>query len=132
MDEDPNGALGPAEDAGDLGGRHLLDEAQDDRAAAVGGQSPDGPPRRGGLVADRGAALDVERVGDVRGGLDRGLSGGAGASARWFATTLRAIRKSQTRNVEAPSPSAGRARSSNRSRFVRAARNVRSVASSAS
>ena len=48
------------------------------------------------------------------------------------ATAFRAIWKSQTRNVEAPSPSDGRARSSNRPRFVRAARNVRSVASSAS
>ena len=36
------------------------------------------------------------------------------------------------RNVEAPSPSAGRARSSNRCRFVSAAMNVRSAASSAS
>jgi len=48
-----------------------------------------------------------------------------------FATMFRAIWKSQTRNVEAPSPSAGRARSRNRCRFASAARNVRSVASSA-
>ena len=35
MDEDPHRALGPPEDAGDLGGRHLVDEAQDERAPAV-------------------------------------------------------------------------------------------------
>ena len=46
-------------------------------------------------------------------------------------STLRAIRKSHTLKVDAPSPSSGRARSSNRWRFARAARNVRSVASSA-
>ena len=63
-------------------------------------------------------------------------SSGASGCRRWrrrrSATALRAIWKSQTRKVDAPSPSAGRARSSNRPRFVRAARNVRSVASSAS
>ena len=103
----------PAEDAGDLGRRHLVDEAQDERAAAVGRQPADGAPRRGGLVA-AAPRLDVERVGDER---RRGSSGASGrrrrAGAR-SATTLRAIWNSQTRNVEAPSPSAGRARSSNR------------------
>ena len=51
---------------------------------------------------------------------------------RRSATTLRAIWNSQTRNVDAPSPSAGRARSSKPGSPARAARNVRSVASSAS
>jgi hypothetical protein len=70
MDEDANRALGLAEDAGDLCGRHLLDESKDDRAATVGGQAGDGPPRLGGLVAERGIALDVDRVSDVGSSLD--------------------------------------------------------------
>ncbi len=78
MDEDPYGALRSPEHAGDLGSRHLLDEPQDERPAPIGGQPTDGTPGCGRLVAGRRAALDVERVGDERRGLDRGL---------WMATT---------------------------------------------
>src|SRR5207244_13394642 len=38
-----------------------------------GRQPPDGSPRGGGLVADGDTSRDVERVGDERRGLDRGL-----------------------------------------------------------
>ncbi len=73
MDEDPHRALRPAEDTGDLGRRHLIDETQDDRPAAIRRQSTDGLPRRGCLVTHCGPALDVEGVGDERSRLDRGL-----------------------------------------------------------
>ena len=118
VDEDPDRALGPAEDAGDLGGRHLVDEAQDQRPAAVGGQAPDGRQAAAASSRARRAALDVERC-RRRARRPRAAppDGGAGARRR-SATALRAIWKSQTRNVEAPSPSAGRARSSNRPRFA--------------
>ena len=41
MDEDADGALRATQDAGDLGGRHLVDEAQDQGAApvAAGGEA---------------------------------------------------------------------------------------------
>jgi len=73
VDQDPHGALRPAEDTGDLRRRHLLDEPQDHGPPAICRQPPDGSPRGGGLVADGDAALDVERVGDERCGLDRRL-----------------------------------------------------------
>src|SRR5258705_72232 len=58
VDEDPHRALRPAEDTGDLGRRHLLDETQDDRPAAIGGQSTNGLPRPGCLLTHRRPALD--------------------------------------------------------------------------
>jgi len=105
VDEDPDCPLGTIEDAGDLGRGHLVDEAQDDRPATIAVEAADGPPGCGRVVAQYGVGLEVDR---------------------------RAIRSNQTRKVEAPSPSAGRARSSKRWRLVSAARNVRSVTSSAS
>ena len=119
MDQDPDRALGAAEDAGDLG------RATSRRRSA--GRPPGGDRRAAGRRRARPraassrrttVALDVERVGDDRRGrLERRLGLAAPARGARSATALRAIWKSQTRNVEAPSPSAGRARSSNRSRF---------------
>ena len=51
MEEDPDGPLGATQDPGDLGGRHLVDEAQDDGPAAVVVEPGDGPPGRRGLGA---------------------------------------------------------------------------------
>ena len=64
--------------------------------------------------------------------VSRVVSGRRQRRRRRSATTLRAIVNSHTLNVDAPSPSIGRARSSKRGRLASAARNVRSVASSAS
>ena len=73
MDEDPHRPLRPAEDAGDLRRRHLLDETQDHGPPAICRQPPDGSPGGGSLVADGDTSLDVEWVGHERGGLDRRL-----------------------------------------------------------
>ena len=73
-------------------------------------------PRRRG----RGVGLEVERVAATVAAASSGASGRRRRRRRRSATALRAIWNSQTRNVEAPSPSAGRARSSNRPRFARA------------
>ena len=81
MDEDAHGALRPAEHAGDLRGRHLVDEAQHERPAAVGGEAPDGGPRLGDIGPLGGPALDVERVADDRGGLERRLGTPASGAA---------------------------------------------------
>ncbi len=132
MDEDADRALGLAEDAGDLGGRHLVDEAEDERLAPVGRQAADGPPRGGGLVAGRDVPPSTSSGSATSAAASIGATGWRRRVRRWFATEFRAIWNSQTRNVDAPSPSAGRARSSNCGRPARAARNVRSVASSAS
>ena len=72
MDEDAHGVLGATEYAGDLRGAHLVDEAQDDRPASVRRQAPDRGPCGGDVLARRGAALDVERIGNDRGGVERG------------------------------------------------------------
>ena len=45
VDQHPDRAFGPAEDARDLGRGHLFDEAQDKRAATVRGQPPKGSHR---------------------------------------------------------------------------------------
>ena len=135
MQEHPDGALGAAEDARDLRGRQLVDEAQHDGAAAVVGQAADRAPwpprhRRGGRVG-----LDVLGIDDRKTRCDRRLQAVAGRRRlvrRSLAITLRAIRNSHTLNVDAPSPSPARARSSNRWQVrERGRRNVRSVASSA-
>ncbi len=73
MDQDSNRAFRAAEDAGDLGRRHLVDEAQDDRAATIRRQPPDRAPRRRGLVVRCRGVLDVEGIGNERRGLDRSL-----------------------------------------------------------
>ena len=76
---------------------------------------------------DEEALMDaaLEAVNESRYGLH------ASVFTRSLATAFRAIRKSQTRKVEAPSPSSGRARSSKAGSAASAERKVRSVASSA-
>src|SRR2546427_531012 len=61
MDQDAHGAFRATEDAGDLGGRHLLDEAQDDRPPSIGRQATNGLPGGRRLVANGRSALDIER-----------------------------------------------------------------------
>ena len=50
VDEDPNGALGPPENPGDLRGRHLVDEPQHERLATVRRQAAHRAPGGSGLV----------------------------------------------------------------------------------
>ena len=98
MDEDADGALGAAEDAGDLGGAHLVDEAQHDRPPAVCRQAADGAPGGRGLVAG-GPSRPRRRAGSATIAPVASSSTAAGwrrADRRSFATTFRAIRKSQT------------------------------------
>ena len=115
MDQHADRALGPAEHARDLGGRHLVDEPQDERPPAIGREAARPRPgalglgRAGSWLASTSVARRVPRP-------PRGAPAGAPQLRRRFATSLRAIWNSQTRKVEAPSPSAGRARSSNRGR----------------
>ena len=103
---------------GDLGG---ATSRRRSAGRAPGGGRPAGGRRRAsavrGLVAagrrrPRGRAASADAVGR----LERRLGPATRAARRRSATTLRAIWKSQTRNVDAPSPSSGRARSSNRRR----------------
>ena len=121
MDEDPDRALGAAEDR-----RRSRPSTSRRRSAGrppgagrrAAGRRPARPRRpRRGRAASR---LDVDRRRRRRRPRRAApRAGGAGARRR-SATTLRAIWNSQTRNVEAPSPSAGRARSSNRGEVRRA------------
>ena len=71
VDEDPDGALGAAQDAGDLRGRHLVDEAQDQRPATIVGEAADRRPGRRDLVLSRRVAFDVDGAGDRAGRLER-------------------------------------------------------------
>ena len=92
--------------------RQLVDEAQDHGLAAVAGQAPDGAPgrarpRRGGPPSASRSSGSDDRPPRPRAAPR--AARGAGAPG----DSLRAIWNSQTRNVEAPSPSAGWARSSN-------------------
>ncbi len=55
MQQDSDGALRAAQDRGDLGGGHLVDEPQDDGPAAILGQPGNGlPGRTDGLASRRG------------------------------------------------------------------------------
>ena len=84
MDQDPHRALGAPEHAGDLGGRHLLDEAQDERPAAVVGQPADRGPCLGGLEPAGRSALDVDGAGQSRRPFERTpRDGGVGCAGRW-------------------------------------------------
>ena len=84
VDEHPDGALGPAEDAGDLRGRHLVDEAQDERPAAILGQPRDRPPRCSRGIVAFGVAL-AGRPARRRSPRPRaGPPGGGGARRRRF------------------------------------------------
>src|SRR3990172_11194072 len=66
MEEDANRAPGAPHPPGDLRGAHLIDEAQDERAAAIARQAADGTPGLGRLVPADSLTLDVLRVGDDR------------------------------------------------------------------
>src|SRR4051812_15985441 len=70
MDEDADGALGPAEDPRDLRGRHLVDEPQDQRLATIRRQAVNGKPRVARLVASNGPAGDVASIVETRGVLE--------------------------------------------------------------
>jgi hypothetical protein len=64
VDQDADCALRFAQDAGDLGGAHLVHEPEQNRATAIIGEGADGAQGGGGLVAQDGAALEVRGVGD--------------------------------------------------------------------
>ena len=111
MDEHPHGALGPAEDAGDLRRAHLVDEAQRERRgagrrAAPGGRAAPRRPRRGSRPRPRGRCRRRWR-GPHRAPPRAMRRAGAGGVRRSLATMLRAIRNSQTRKVDASGPSSG-------------------------
>ena len=88
-----------------------------ERPASIVGEPTDRRPGRGGLVPRPASASMSTGAATELGRLERRL-GWRRSRRRRSATALRAIWKSQTRNVEAPSPSVGRARSSNRARFA--------------
>jgi hypothetical protein len=125
MDQDADGGLGATEDARDLGRRHLVDEPQDERPTPVPGQAAHGVPGGPGLGVANGAALDVEGIGEDGRGRVVELGGGMAACPPAL------VRDDVTGDLDAPSPSAGRARASKRWRLASAPRNVRAVASSA-
>ncbi len=119
MDQDADRTLGAAEDARDLRGGHLVDEAQDDRPGAGRRGGARRPAMAVAVASCRATVASTSmRTGDDRRPPRAVPRDGPRRRRRRSATTLRAIWKSQTRKVEAPSPSAGRARSSNRPRFV--------------
>ena len=135
VDEDADRALGPAEDARDLRGAHLLDEPQRQRPAAVVGERLQGAQRLGRLVAGHGLAprgpwrpgSPARRRARPRA---RPRAAGGGSGARW----RRCCGRSGTARRGtccASGPSSGRACSRNRGRAASARRNTRSVASSA-
>jgi hypothetical protein len=78
VQEDADGALGPTQDLGDLGGRELMDEPEHDRLAPVAIEAGDRLPRGTGVVPgdDGGLWLIGRRHGHRR----RRLEGGDGMS----------------------------------------------------
>src|SRR6187402_2313492 len=84
MDQDTDRALAPTERARDLGRGHLIDEAQDDRAAPVAGQPRHGAPRFGGFVPAGDLRHDVDVVRDLGSRFERRFG-----PAATGATTLR-------------------------------------------
>ena len=85
VDQDPDRALGAAEDAGDLGRRHLVDEAQDDGPPTVAGQPVDGAPGRGRRLVASDDASPRRRAGRAR---RAAASSGASGRRRQRAATL--------------------------------------------
>ena len=71
MDQDADRPLGAAEDAGDLGGRHLVDEAQHDGAAPIAGKPRHGLPGGARLLAPGDLGGRVGRAGNGGRGIER-------------------------------------------------------------
>ena len=133
VDEDPDRALGATEDAGDLGGRHLVDEAQDERPAPVAGQA------RRRLARPRRPRRGRSPGPSMSGRSATCAAASSGASGRRRRVRRRVRRRRCGRSGTArpgtwrrPRRRPGARAPRSGARFVRAARNVRSVASSAS